>query len=195
MAWDIGAGESETIESGTAKYGDPLNLDGELNLSGDANVTATTAQSATGSGETMGTATATPTKFASATPTPVRTVAAGDTLTIAAGDSETVSGVNLEGEINLSGALHIEDTGGQASGIGTATATPESRGVAVGDAGTAGSATATPTKFASALGEGVATGAALATIIVPVVRRERAGLIYDDTEEFDLGTDGAAADD
>ena len=196
----IDTGETATIGAGVETTASALNLRGDLNLEGDLSLV-----DSGGIGTALGSATANRGGLAAAAGVGVGRGSARalfDRLGVASGTgSATGVGVTARGRTVVAGgsgrgvmaAVPLFDRAATASGSGRATgsATPvfSRLAVAAGSGSATGTAEPRPYRELFATGSGTATGTGAAIVIIPAVRRDDADLVYDDTDEFELGVD------
>jgi len=147
-----------------------------------------------------------------------RVVQSGETLLIASGDTASGQPLELAGQMDLDGQYQLADTpdrfasaagvgaatgtaaasanraasaSGVGSGVGAAVATRARLVSAAGSGVGVGMATATPERFVSAAGAGQGFGVtADGIVVVPIVRRDKQGIEWHESDDFTLETDG-----
>ena len=190
MALVVAGGETLSIGPGERWTANEVDLKGDIDLEGDIDLADSTSESASGSGRGEGSAIANRTYHASNTPTPPRRIARGETETIGEGVEERASALNLEGSLNLEGGLNLTASGGIGTAFGTAGEPNRTASAsAAGEGRASGSAVPRRSRSVSAAGSGRGEGSARALVIIPAIRRNDADLRYDDSDDFDLGTD------
>lgn len=193
MPWDISAGGSETIEAGTAKYGEPLNLDGTLFLDGTAYVTQTATQAAAGDAAATGTGDTLAERTTAGAGEGVArgqyddlVVPAGDTETIAAGAERLADTVFVDGSLNLDGELLV--AGGLTDALAERTTAGAGEGVATGDAD------ALAERLTLAAGVGVALGSADVFPFNSLARINKRGIDNSRRDDFSVQGTGSVDD-